>query len=100
MMSVERAGIEFAGLEGTDIAISSPFVVEVLHADGLRLKATVHVVNGRLACRALELATEPAAIDRGVLYELGLATILQQAASHIAARLREPTMDESGPTGR
>jgi hypothetical protein len=94
MMSVEPIGLEFAALEGTDLAISSPFVLEVLRDDGLRLKATVHVVNGGLVCRELQLSTEHGQITGAVLNKLGLAAILQQAASHIARRLGEPTTDE------
>jgi hypothetical protein len=93
MMSAEPAGHEFAGLEGTDLAISSNFVVEAHRDDGLRLKATVQIVNGRLECRELELSTKHRPIDRASLDELGLATVLEQAASHIARCLREPTSD-------
>jgi hypothetical protein len=57
MMSVEPIGFEMAVLEGTDLAISSTFNTEVHRKDGLRIKATVHVVGGRLICRALELST-------------------------------------------
>lgn len=95
MMSVEPIGLEFAALEGTDLAISSPFVLEVLREDGLRLKATVHVVDGGLVCRELQLSTEQGQITGAVLNDLGLAAILQQAARHVARRLGEPTSDES-----
>jgi hypothetical protein len=94
MMSVEPAGREFAALEGTNVAISSNFVVEVRGDGGLWLKATLHVVNGRLECRELELSTQHGQTARAWLHELGLATVLQQAASHLAGRLRELTSDE------
>ena len=94
MMRVEPIGLEFAVLEGTDLAISSPFVLEALRDDGLRLKATVHVVNGRLVCRELQLSTEHGQITGAVLNKLGLAAVLQQAAGHVARRLGEPTTDE------
>jgi hypothetical protein len=94
MMSVEPIGFEMAVLEGTDLAISSTFNTEVHRKDGLRIKATVHVVGGRLICRALELSTEDGDIDRKVLHGLGLATMIRQAASHAAARVGIPTADE------
>jgi hypothetical protein len=94
MMSVEPASHEFAGLEGTDLAISSDFVVEVRRDGGRWLKATVHIVNGQLECRELELSTEHGQIDSAWLHELGMAAVLQQAASHIARSLREPTSGE------
>jgi hypothetical protein len=93
MMSVEPASHEFAGLEGTELAVSSAFVVEALH-DGLRLKAIVQIVHGRLECRELELSTKHGQIDRASLDGLGLSTVLEQAASHIARCLREPASDE------
>lgn len=94
MMSVEPASYEFAGLEGTELAVSSDFVVEASRDDGLRLKATVQIVHGRLECRELELSTKHGQIDRASLDELGLATVLERAASHIARCLHEPASDE------
>lgn len=100
MISVEPAGHEFAGLEGTDLAISSDFVVEARRGAGRWLKPTVHIVNGRLECRELELSTKHGQIDSSWLHELGLAAVLQQAASHIARCLHQPTSDESWSVGR
>jgi hypothetical protein len=93
-MSVEPASHEFAGLEGTELAVNSDFVVEASHDDGLRLKATVQIVHGRLECRKLELSTEHGQVDGASLDELRLATVLEQAASHIARCLREPASDQ------
>jgi hypothetical protein len=94
MMSVEF-GFETAVLEGTDLAISSPFTMEVLREDGLRVRATAHVVDGRrLVCRALELSTEDGEIDRELLHGLGLATMLRQAANGAAWRVGKPTSNE------
>jgi hypothetical protein len=93
MMSVEPAGHEFVGLEGTDLAISSNFIVEARRDDGLQLKATAQIVNGRLECRELELSTKHGQIESAWLHELGLAAVLQQAASHIARCLHEPTSE-------
>jgi hypothetical protein len=95
MISMEPAGQELAGLEDTNLAISCNFVVEVRRDGGLWLKATVHIVNGQLECRELELSTKHGQIDRAWLHELALAAVLQQAASHIARRLGERTSDES-----
>jgi hypothetical protein len=94
MISVEPAGHGFVGLEGTDLAISSNFIVEARRDDGLQLKATAQIVNGRLECRELELSTSHGQIDRASLDELDLATVLKQAASHIARCLGEPASNE------
>jgi hypothetical protein len=93
MMHVDGAAPEFGGLEGGDLPIGSSFVVEVVRADEQRLTATVRLVNGRLECRELHLRTEHGQIDDRALHQLGLATILQQAATHIAGRLGEPRSD-------
>jgi hypothetical protein len=94
VISVEF-GDETVVLEGTDLAISSPFTMEVIRKDGLHVKATVHVLDGRrLVCRTLELNTEHGEIDRKLLHGLGLATLIRQAAGFATWRVGVPTADE------
>jgi hypothetical protein len=99
VMSVEPVGLETAVLEGTDLAISTPFWTFVDRADGLRIKANVHVVDGRLVCRALELSIEEGEIDRKLLHSLGLATMIRRAASHVGWRVGELPRDEGWSEG-
>jgi hypothetical protein len=56
------------------------FVMEVDRADGLTIKATVRLENGRPRCRVLELQSTGPSIDRDLLHALGLATLLRRAA--------------------
>ena len=78
-------------LEGTDLAVSSRFQIDTLRKDGLRVRATVHLVDGqRLVCRNLELSTERGEIDRTLLHGLGLATMIRQAAALATGRVGEP----------
>jgi hypothetical protein len=93
MMRVEF-GDEVGVLEGTDLAVSYPISLEVDRPDGLRVTATVHVVDGRLVCRKLELSTEQGRIDRNLLHGLGLSTLIRQAANAGVGRLGLPTSDE------
>ncbi len=99
MISVE-AGFETVVLEGTDVAISSPFYLTVDRDDGLRIRATVDVVeNRRLVCRHLELATENGEIDSKLLRGLSLATWLRQGANGAVWRVGEPTVEEPAVAG-
>ena len=95
-ISVEPGGSEVTRLAGTDLAIESVFTVNGIRADGLRIGATVHVVDGRrLVCRSLQLTTDAGEIDRQILHGLGLATLLRQAANGAVWRVGRPTSGES-----
>jgi hypothetical protein len=94
-ISVEPVGSEFTRLEGTDLAIESVFNIEGIREDGLRIRATAHVVDGRrLVCRSLKLTTETGEIDRRLLHGLSLATLLRQAVNGAVYRVGQPTPDE------
>jgi hypothetical protein len=68
------------------------FKMDVSREDGLHIKATVPLAEGRPICRTLELSTEDGQIDRRLLDSLGLATLLRRAASAVpgATPLPEP----------
>lgn len=94
MMNVEF-GLERIRLDGTDLAIHTSFRLDVTRVDGLHIRASVQMAEGRLVCRALDLSTEHGEIDRKLLSGLGLATMIRQAADSGASRIvSKATWDE------